>query len=253
MSLSDTPPTRQVRDAADEDDDAVFAELEKEADDNSAYRAHRLEQLKAEFKSKTSTQGSSSALANAHPTSSQDRQYPTISSDKAILDLTTEASRCVVHFAHPDFARCGIMDQHLQRLAALHHEVRFARVDVRNTPFVVEKLKVRVLPYVIGFKDGVAVERVMGFEGLGSLGQQADGVDGFSTRKLERRLFYKGVLGKIRLGDEDGHPGSDVDEDGDRRTSGNEHGVESRRRAIRSGSGGGRKNGQEDDEDDDWD
>ena len=32
------------------------------------------------------------------------------------MDFTTEIPRVVVHFAHRDFKRCRIMDQHLQVL-----------------------------------------------------------------------------------------------------------------------------------------
>ena len=43
---------------------------------------------------------------------------------------------------------------------------RRPRVDVKDSPFLVEKLGARVLPCVIGFIDGQSVGRVVGFEGL---------------------------------------------------------------------------------------
>ena len=146
----------------------------------------------------------------------------------------------MVHFAHPDFARCGVMDEHIRTLAMRHYEAKFARVDVRHTPFIVEKLKIKVLPCVIGFKDGLGVERVLGFEGLGSGGR--DGKDGFSIATLEKRLLWKGILvqAKIKQGDDD-------DDDYDSAGSDEDAG-RGPRRAIRSG---GRLN--RNDDDDDWD
>jgi hypothetical protein len=133
------------------------------------------------------------------------------------------------------------MDEHIKALAARHQDVRFARVDVRETPFVVEKLKIKVLPCVIGFLEGVGVERVVGFEGLGSGG--SDGADGFSTATLEMRLLWKGILSqkKFKAGDDEGSEvESEKEEDGQRR-----------RRGIRTGNLRAVKDG--DDDDDDWD
>lgn len=130
----------------------------------------------------------------------------------------------------------------MRTLATKHHEVKFARVDVRHTPFIVEKLKIKVLPCVIGFKDGLGVERVLGFEGLGSGGR--DGKDGFSIAILEKRLLWKGILvqAKIKQGDDD--------DDDDYESAGSDEDTRRPRRAIRSG---GRLNRNDDSDDDDWD
>ncbi|OJJ48789.1 hypothetical protein ASPZODRAFT_1318887 [Penicilliopsis zonata CBS 506.65] len=221
---------------ADLDDEALFAELEKE--DDSAYRAQRLEQLNAEFASTTST-----STGSKNVTTLESTHYPTLSNDQALLDFTTQTHKCVVHFAHPDFARCTVMDENLRTLATLHHEVRFVRVDVRNTPFVVEKLNVRVLPYLIAFKDGLAVERVVGFEGLGAGTGEKDGGDSFSVKTLERRLLHRGILLKARL--DDSHDGG---ADSDAGESGRE---DAPRRGLRQGFKKSRNH--DDDDDDDWD
>ncbi|KAL2848470.1 thioredoxin-like protein [Aspergillus pseudoustus] len=216
----------------DLDDDALFKALEEE--DDTSYRANRIEQLNAEF----ATAGKGNQTTT---TVIQDSLYPTIKSDQALLGFTTEINRCVIHFAHPDFARCATMDEHIKALAARHQDVRFARVDVRETPFVVEKLKIRVLPCVVGFLDGVGVERVVGFEGLGSGGR--DGSDGFSTATLEMRLLWKGILSqkKFKTGDDKGSE-EDVEEEDDGKR---------RKRGIRTGNPRAVKDGGGDD--DDWD
>ncbi|RDW61909.1 thioredoxin domain-containing protein [Aspergillus mulundensis] len=214
------------------DDDALFKALEEE--DDSGYRAHRIEQLNAEF-------ATAQKPHNQRTTLVEDSLYPTLKSDQALLDYTTQTQRCVIHFAHPDFARCTTMDEHIRALAARHQDVRFARVDVRETPFVVEKLKIRVLPCVIGFLDGVAAERVLGFEGLGPGGSA--GLEGFNTASLEKRLLAPGILSQARFNADDVE-GSDKDndeeEDGDDRKG---------RRSIRTGTTRAFK----EDDDDDWD
>ncbi|KAF7592610.1 hypothetical protein BBP40_012699 [Aspergillus hancockii] len=232
--------SRRDLDDEDEDDD-LFKALENE--DDSTYRAQRIEQLNAEF---ASAQNSRPPAPSTTTTIIKDSLYPTLKSDQTLLDFTTETHRCVIHFAHPDFARCGTMDEHMRALATQHYEVRFARVDVRNTPFIVEKLKIRVLPCVIGFKDGIAVERVLGFEGLALGGR--DGTDSFSTTTLEKRLLWKGVLVQAKLKADNVDPSaSDTDRDDD---DGGDRRQNSRRRAIR---GGKALYNRDDDDDDDWD
>ncbi|KKK26713.1 hypothetical protein ARAM_000285 [Aspergillus rambellii] len=250
-------------------DDAILKALEDE--DDPAYRASRIEQLNAEFASSQydprtsagapSSSATTAAAAVATLMVQQDTLYPTLISDPTILDFTTQTNRCVIHFAHPDFAKCGVMDEHIRALASRHHEVKFARVDVRHAPFIVEKLKIRVLPCVIGFKDGVGVERVVGFEGLGVGGR--DGASGFSTATLERRLVFKGVLGqaKFRAGESGGLSDEEDEEDDESGSEGEGGGRRRRRRprrrGIRTGNarGSGRRDNQadDDDDDDDWD
>lgn len=231
-----------ANDLDDLDEDDLFDALEKE--DDTAYRAHRIEQLHSELASAKEARQRSVPSGTLNTT---EALYPTLHNDQAVLDLTTNNERCVVHFSHPDFARCAVMDEHLRTLAPRHFEVRFARVDVRDCPFLVEKLNVRVLPCVIGFVDGLSRERIVGFEGLGGGGRsRQDGVDGFQTGQLERRLLQNGVLVREKLGGQgrDRQDDDNSDSEDDRQT---------RRRGICDGNAGRNRPGQNDDDDDDAD
>jgi thiol-disulfide isomerase/thioredoxin len=85
-----------------------------------------------------------------------------------------------VHFFHKDFERCKLMDKHLGELAQSMMRVRFVKVNVEKAPFLVEKLKVTVLPCVIFFHNDVAVDRLLGFDELGG--------DEFSLAALQERV-----------------------------------------------------------------
>lgn len=61
-------------------------------------------------------------------------------------------------------------------------------MNVENAPFLVTKLRIQVLPCVIAFVDGVSVDRIVGFEGIGYT------QDTFKTKDLETRLLSSGVL-----------------------------------------------------------
>lgn len=245
MSTTDHKPTTEPDNLVDDnqdDADELLASLENESEEDSTYRAQRIEQLNAELASAKATAPQSTTSATLLDPSDT---YPTLPTDQSVLNFTTQAHRCLVHFAHPEFTRCAVMDEHLRQLAARHYEVRFARVDVRNTPFVVEKLGIRVLPCVVGFRGGVGVERVVGFEGLGAGGK--DGTDQFSSVVLEKRLLWKGILVRERLSGKDREDGASEESE-----AGSDSEDDSRRRrGIRRGNA--RLNMDREEDDDDWD
>jgi thioredoxin-like negative regulator of GroEL len=65
-------------------------------------------------------------------------------------------------------------------------------MNVENAPFLVTKLKIQVLPCVLAFVDGVSVDRIVGFEGLGYT------QDTFTTKDLEGRLLASGVVQRAK-------------------------------------------------------
>ena len=93
----------------------------------------------------------------------------------------------IVHFFHKDFERCKIFDMHLRNISKKHTETKFASLDAEKAPFFVTKLQIQVLPTIICFYNGVATDRVVGFEELG-------GKDEFPELLLVRRLINSGCL-----------------------------------------------------------
>ncbi len=91
-----------VLDAATSDDeDALIASLE-DSPAMDAFREQRIQQLHSEF-------------ARAKTQKNQGfGTYTEIKDEKALMELTTEVRYAVVHFAKDDFARCGVMDGHLE-------------------------------------------------------------------------------------------------------------------------------------------
>ena len=176
---------RRDRPGDDVDEDDLIAELEEEADDNTAMaalREKRLQQLHAEM-----TRARVMRDGSGHGT------YQEIRDEKQILDITTSTKRCVVHFMKPDFNRCRIMDEKLGVLAEKHFDTRFLSINVDNAPFLVVKLGVQVLPCVIAFIGGVSTDRIIGFEGLGWK------PDSFTLAELEERLLACDVLVRAKM------------------------------------------------------
>mgnify|MGYP001558972690 FL=1 len=91
------------------------------------------------------------------------------------------SDRVAVHFYHKDFERCKIIDRHMTDLAVEMFNVKFVKIDVQKSPFLIDKLRVNVLPAILLFRDDVCADRVVGFDDMGNK-------DDFDTEVLKRRL-----------------------------------------------------------------
>ena len=94
----------KVLDSTDSgDEDALIAALEDtESPALDAFREQRIKQLHSELTRAKDQQNSGFG------------QYTEIKDEKVLMDMTTSIKYVVVHFAKDDFARCGVMDNHLE-------------------------------------------------------------------------------------------------------------------------------------------
>ncbi|KAH8149646.1 uncharacterized protein LAJ45_06277 [Morchella importuna] len=166
----------------DDKEDELLDELEADEAALDAFREKRMQQLHDEMMRARQMRD------QAHG------GYEESTSEKEVMDFTTSTKYTIIHFFHPDFRRCQIMDTHLSTLAPKHFDTRFARIHVENAPFLVERLKIVVLPCLISFIDGKSVDRIEGFAELGN-------TDNFSTAMLENRLLACGVLQRAKTED----------------------------------------------------
>ncbi|KAJ2864914.1 hypothetical protein GGH94_002618 [Coemansia aciculifera] len=155
-------------------DDELLAELENDPE-LEKLREARLDQLKREMNRARDLRG------RGHG------EYVELHKEEEMVKLIGSESRAVVHFTHPQFARCKILDQHLRVLAPHHFETRFASISVEKCPFLAQKFQVRVLPCLVLVDGGRVADKIVGFEELGN-------GDAFSTNTLERRLAKSKVI-----------------------------------------------------------
>lgn len=107
--------------------------------------------------------------------------------EAAFLPTVTKTQYVIVHFYHTDFERCKIIDMHLKKIAPAHTETRFVKLDAEKAPFFIQKLSIQTLPTLVLFEDGIAIDRIIGFEELGE-------EDDFPTMNLIRVLVKRGML-----------------------------------------------------------
>lgn len=103
------------------------------------------------------------------------------------LDSVTKSKYVICHFYHQDFERCKIVDKHLELLAQRHLATKFVKLNAEKAPFFIGKLNIKMLPTIVLFKDGIAVDRIVGFDELGE-------TDDFPTSVMEKRIAKAGVL-----------------------------------------------------------
>jgi hypothetical protein len=108
----------------------------------------------------------------------QDAFFNTVVREKGGSDMV------VVHFYHRDFQRCQIIDKHLALLAPQMLPIRFCKIDAQKCPFLVERLRVNVLPCCVMFLNDVAVDRIVGFDGL----QMTDKCDDVEEESVKHRV-----------------------------------------------------------------
>jgi len=108
-------------------------------------------------------------------------EYDEIPDEKTFFEVSKKSPRVVAHFSRDATERCKIVDMHLKMLAPKHLETRFVKLNAEKSPFLTDRLKIKVLPTILILKDAIVVDRIIGFSDLG-------GVDDFKTEMLEWRL-----------------------------------------------------------------
>lgn len=168
----------------DEDDDG------EEDNELRMIREQRMKQMRKQHNEKIEN------LGKGHG------QYREIVQDQFLTEMTS-SDRVICHFYHRDFTRCTIMDHHLQKLVGRHVETKFVKINADKTPFFVDKLKIRTMPTLVLFFDGVAVDKIVGFEGLCE--QMPEGrEDEWPTISLARLLGSKGIINANAVVDDEG-------------------------------------------------
>jgi hypothetical protein len=76
-------------------------------------------------------------------------------------------------------------------------------VHAPDCPFFVTKLNVQVLPCIVFFRNGVAYDRIVGFEELGAK-------DDFATARLEGMLMSAGIIQIPEKGEDDSEDEEEV-------------------------------------------
>jgi len=161
---------KQVEQVAKRVEEQIDSELDRlnnlEIDDLSSLRQKRLQEMKLRSKKQMEWK------ANGHG------EYSALYDQKAFFDACKSSERVIVHFYRNSSPRCEIFDMHLKVLCEKHIETRFCKIDAEKSPFLCDRLAIKVLPVLLLLKDAIAIGRLTGFSEL-------DNRDDFSNDLLE--------------------------------------------------------------------
>lgn len=167
------------RDTDEEDLLDILQELEDEDDSTILYREQRLEQLKKEFKRIDRVAAEEGNNVGA---------IEFVEDEKTVMNIVTKGEVVVIHFHQPSFPKCKLMNEALSILAEKHMKIKVLAIKAENALFLVAKLNIKVLPFVLVYKNSQEITRIVGFEGLGPDPSK------ISWDALEQRLLVAGAI-----------------------------------------------------------
>ena len=107
--------------------------------------------------------------------------------EKEFFEASKKSKNVVVHFYRDSTFRCKIVDKHMEVLARTHMECRFLKIDAERSKFLVDRLKIKIIPTIALIKDGKTIDYIVGFQDLGN-------TDDFDTEMLEWRIARANVI-----------------------------------------------------------
>jgi hypothetical protein len=160
-------------------EDAIDDEIHKlermDEDDMERLRRERVEQMKKMAKQQAEWR------AAGHGS------YSDLADEKDFFASLKKSKRAVVHFYRGSTWRCEIVDKHLSKLAPKHMETKFSRINAEKCPYLVERLRIMMLPTILLVKDGKTDHSIIGFDEMG-------GDDEFPTEVFEAVLLKHGLV-----------------------------------------------------------
>ncbi|KAK6200915.1 thioredoxin-like protein [Scheffersomyces amazonensis] len=156
-SIRDGEPSSDFEEV---DDDELLQQLEDESDDILAkYRESRIQQLSGELKN------IKQSIQNRGNDDEEDLGYvENITNEKKIMEIVLQHPITIVHFYQPNFQKCQLMNKYLNVLAEKHLQLKIIRIKAELAPFLVNKLQIKILPFIIIYKNSIEVDRIVGFE-----------------------------------------------------------------------------------------
>lgn len=113
--------------------------------------------------------------------------YSELKDEKEFFEATKKSNQAVVHFYRDSTFRCKIVDKHMEKLARQHVECKFMKIDAERSKFLVERLKIKIIPTIALIKNHQTCDYIVGFQDLGN-------TDDFTTEMLEWRIARANVI-----------------------------------------------------------
>lgn len=87
-----------------------------------------------------------------------------VSDEKDFFQRVKGSDLVVVHFGRESTERCSLVDAHFAKIAPKYVGTLFLKIDAEKSPFLSERLKIRVLPSIVLIKKGKTEHTIVGFD-----------------------------------------------------------------------------------------
>lgn len=114
-------------------------------------------------------------------------EYSELHDEKEFFKVLKKSENVVCLFYKDDSPRCKIVDHHLKILARKHIETKFCKLNVMQCPFLIARLRIKIIPTIALVVNGKSKDYIVGFTDLGNR-------DDFLTETLEYRISLSGVI-----------------------------------------------------------
>jgi len=110
-----------------------------------------------------------------------------ITDQKEFFEAAKKSKRVICLFYRDGNKWCDVLSTHFQVLAQKHMEAKFCKVNAENSPFLVERLNIWMMPTIICCKDGKVHRQFNGLDEIDPSGK-------FETASLEFVLHNAEML-----------------------------------------------------------
>merc|ERR1711988_1151580 len=131
-----------------------------------------------------------------------------VNDQKEFFDRCKKSKRVIALFSRDGQQWCNVIKQHLRLLAEGHKETKFIEVDAENSPFLVERLNVWMMPTIICIREGKVHAQ---FNGL----HQIDPTGKFKTGTVEWLLWNCEMLDETHMWDKQNEDEAESEEEDD--------------------------------------
>lgn len=87
-----------------------------------------------------------------------------VTKEHELMNFVTAHDLVIIHFYQENFAKCNIVNSLLAQLAQRHLGPLWLSINVKNAPFLVEKLQIKVLPCIVVYKKANLWGKILGYE-----------------------------------------------------------------------------------------
>jgi hypothetical protein len=87
-----------------------------------------------------------------------------LSKEHELMNYVTANDLVIIHFYQNNFPKCILVNNLINQLSQRHLGPLWLSINVKNCPFLVQKLQIKVLPCIAIYNRAILVKKILGYE-----------------------------------------------------------------------------------------